>query len=141
MPDQGPCLAIKFGITNQLGVISNELPWAKAGGALPDFSLMSTEIDLLFGGQLVKQSKVRYRLKPSEKQAHQVNIPGYSSFDVSGTFFDVDDQTCQYNFYFTNLGPWVNKTVIENFVKTNCFLGDGTTRPTGVYVGVFTPRA
>lgn len=141
MPDQGACLAIRFGVTNQSGVLSNELPWAKAAGALPDFTVMRSEIDLLFGGEVVKQSKVRYRLKPSEKQAHQVNVPGYSTFDVSGTFFDVDDPSCQYNFYFPNLGPWVTKAQIENLVKTKLFLGDGVTRPTGVYVGVFIPRA
>lgn len=141
MPDQGACLAHRFGTANQHGVISNELPWAKSDGSLPDFTALRSEIDLLFGGEVVKQSRVRYRLKPSEKAAHNLNAAGYTTADVSGTFFDIDDPTCVFPFYFTNLGPWVTKAVVEQFVLNNCFLPDGTTRPTGVYVGVFIPRA
>jgi len=141
MPDVGACLATRFGVTNQSGVLSNELPWAKAGAVLPNFTEMRSDVDLLFGGEVVKQSRVRYRLKPSEKAAHIVNATGYSTFDVSGTFYDVDDPTCQHNFYFTHIGAWVTKADIEDFVKNNCFLEDGTTRPTGVFVGVFVARA
>lgn len=134
MPDIGNCLALRFSVSNQSAVHSNELPWGN--DADPDVAVLKTYVDNTFGGQMVKASKVRFRLKESEKAAlDQEPDARYTRFDISGTFGDEDDPSVSYGFYLTNLHASVTDLAIIDFIKDYCLLPDETA-PTRVFLGL-----
>lgn len=140
MPDKGNRIAIRFGVTNQLGVQSNELFYGDNNAAL-NVETFKSEVDAIFGGQITKLSLVRYRMKESEKKAQLVyNPPRFTTSDVEITFGTMDEPTRIYKAYFVGLGKLTTDADVEDIVKTYCKTHSGGSIDR-VYVGDFTKRA
>lgn len=136
MPNYGDALKIRFGVTNQLGVVSNDLEGASAAPA-PDPSVFISEVNPLFGGELINLSVQIYRLTDAEKQARLVMCPDrYSRYACAGVYYNTSSPKDKLGFYLTGLGPWVGPDEVRAFIFANAKMADDSI-PNFCFVGAF----
>lgn len=136
MPLQGLCLKMRFSVNNQLGVVANDVQMGETSTP-PDLAVLQSEVNPLFGGQLVNLSKQIYRMLESEKNA-QVDNPTfrYSRKGVAGTYWKTDFPDDQVPFYLAGVGAWVDTMDVRAFITAHCKMADGSA-PEQVFVGAF----
>lgn len=136
MPIQGQCLKIRFSVTQQLAVVSNDIQCGPTQTA-PDLAVFKPEVDALFGGQLLNLSRQIYALTEEEKIANLDNcVQRYSRVAVSGTYWKASDPTEQIGFYLAGLGNWVSPNAIKAYILAHARMRDDDP-PDTVFVGAF----
>lgn len=136
MPNYGEAMKIRFGVTNQLGVVSNDLEGSSVGNA-PDPDVFASEVNPLFGGELINLSVQIYRLTEAEKQARLLMCPDrYSRYACAGVYYNTAAPQNKLGFYLTGLGPWVAAADVRAYIMANAKMADDTI-PNFVFVGAF----
>lgn len=136
MPIQGEALKIRFSVTQQLGVVANDLQGGPTATA-PDLAIFKPEVDALFGGQLLNLSRQIYALTEEEKGAFLDNcVARYGRVAVSGTYWKAADPSEQIGFYLAGLGTWVSPAMIRTFILAHARMRDDSVADT-VFVGAF----
>lgn len=134
-----------FGHTNESGVVRNSLPAPDMPLATMIASFNSDGhdfLDKLFVGDLVHATISRHQKTEAFKASFNPAHPArFSTYDINGNFSHTSMPSDVYQFFLVDLPLSVSLQAVTDFIKNNCYMADGTTRPDTVYLGAPRKRA